>query len=91
MKLFMSTEKANKIYDILIDCGASADEDDRDSFVRYVTGKSPIEWRFMGHLGFGGKFHPQDMRIGMYCEDETRERAAIVKLANRLLKQLGEK
>jgi hypothetical protein len=46
------------------------------------------EYRFMGALGFGGKFWQQSMTVTCYPEDETPERRAIIERANAALADL---
>ncbi|WP_186214815.1 hypothetical protein [Burkholderia gladioli] len=83
----MDDHQANKIYDVLLMCGAAPD--DRQGFVQYaVVRDNPLEWRFGGKLGFGGKFHFHDRRIRCNREDETNKRLAIMAKANAALAQL---
>lgn len=63
----------------------------REDFIRYVTTPSPhpYEFRFMGSLGFGGKFHwtpTQGAWVSCYPEDADDIAKAIVEVCNRLLK-----
>lgn len=52
----------------------------------------PYEWRFMGALGFGGKFKADARggrwRVDCYAEDATPERLAMIERANARLDQL---
>jgi hypothetical protein len=50
----------------------------------------PLEYRFMGALGFGGKLHAQADRLSVSCyqEDETPERCAMIQAANARLADL---
>ena len=90
----MSPERANAIYDILAEY-AGAPEHGRVSFVYHAEeGRSPMEHRFCGHLGFGGKFRMNAGRIYVDYdpEDRTAERDAIVKATNEALAALdGDK
>lgn len=57
----MTEEFAHKVYDVLVEeCGARDDDSlDRDDFVYYQSRDTDFtiyEYRFMGALGFGGKF-----------------------------------
>ena len=40
------------------------------------------EWRFMGKLGFGGKYRSGTNRVDCYSEDETPERLDLIKQIN---------
>lgn len=83
----MDDHQANKIYDVLITCGA--DPDDRYAFVQYaVVRDKPLEWHFLGRLGFGGKFYFRDRRVRCNRKDETNERLSIMARANAELAQL---
>lgn len=86
----ISKENAEKIYEILV-ADAGARPDDMQEFVHHhAESKHPcFEWRFQGHLGFGGKFYSSDMwRIGCYREDDTPERNAIIAKVNQKLANL---
>lgn len=54
----MSEADANAVYDILVE-KAGASESDRGDFVYHQTDNFHYEYRFMGELGFGGKFRRQ--------------------------------
>ena len=89
----MNNELANQIYDILIDeCGASPEL--RKGFVQYLCDLDGYrkEWRFMGLLGFGGKFYAErngcGWRVDCYREDRTPERESVIGRANKLLNEL---
>lgn len=87
----MTEEQAHAIYTILAEeCGATDDHMgfDRDSFVRYMMSSDWWfkEWRFCGHLGFGGKCrvnsnHPVP-HVDYYPEDRSAKRDAMVDAAN---------
>jgi len=50
-----------------------------------------LEYRFMGHLGFGGKLWINSSSVPYvtcYMEDETAGRKALIAAANRELEQL---
>ncbi len=74
----LTTEQANAIYDLLIQhCGASSDDHDkraRWNFVQAHTREYVEEWRFIGALGFGGKFWNCNGRwyVTAYTEDVER-------------------
>lgn len=82
---------ANLFYDIIVEeCGAS--DRDRDDFVDYMTDDTgfPKEFRFQGHLGFGGKFYktPNRCYVSCYPEDQTPERQIMIARANRKIIEL---
>src|ERR1700743_1201522 len=63
--------------------------DDREGFVQALT-TDCREWRFIGALGFGGKFWRFDGRYAVNCypEDRTPARDAMIAKCNELLKVL---
>lgn len=87
--------QAQKAIEIINEeCRANIDERDVPAFIKYVTkGTSGIEWRFMGALGFGGKFrvnyynkpHPY---VDCYSEHMNEERRAMIDRANARLADL---
>jgi hypothetical protein len=91
--------EAHAVYDVLVrECGADDNADpprrgERSRFVRaFTSDRPPIEWRFQGALGFGGKLYPggygEPHRVGCYREDETPERRAMVERANEALREM---
>lgn len=86
----MSEAVLNRIYDILVKvCGAS--EGERDSFIFHQSQKNfPTEWRFIGTLGFGGKFWRGHSRIyvNCYAEHETPAARKTIEEANKQLAQV---
>lgn len=77
----MREKTANGVYDVLVaHCGAR--EASREDFVYTHTREFCIEYRFMGSLGFGGKFwrnhsfrpdgtYGEHWYVSNYREDET--------------------
>ena len=64
----MTEERANKVYDILVNIGG-ASEYMRDSFVYHhsdYTNGNCTEWRFMGKLGYGGKYRSNYNAVDCY-------------------------
>lgn len=45
------------------------------------------EWRFSGHLGFGGKYWSQRNDVTCYQEDMTEERRILIDKTNEKLKE----
>ena len=98
MRIPMTEEMANRVYDVLVEtCGAPDRKDswDRESFVRNHLGDDPAtEWRFQGLLGFGGKFwregYGTKWDVSYYSEDRTDERDKMVGEANKKLALLLE-
>lgn len=85
----MTKEKVNKIYDILVNVGGAI-EHYRDSFVYAHTSKDECtEWRFMGKLGYGGKYRSDTNSVDCYLEDETKERLEIIDEINKQLKEIN--
>lgn len=81
---------ADRAFDILVsEAGASGR--DREQFRRWFADPDGTEFRFGGHLGFGGKFWKdrRPWRVSCYPEDETPVRQAIVERVNRLLANLS--
>jgi hypothetical protein len=83
----MTTELANRAYDVLVEvCGAR--EDWRTEFVAYLTnGDDRHEYRFQGSLGFGGKLYQNrdGVYVTCYREDKTPERQQAILKANEIL------
>jgi hypothetical protein len=84
----MTKERANKVYDILVQLGGAA-PDMRDSFVyQHNDERAELicdEWRFQGRLGFGGKYRRKQNTVDYYREDETTERKKLAKQINSTL------
>lgn len=72
----VSNESAQKIYDLLV-ARAGANESNREEFVHYAMSdtKLPLEFRFQGDFGFGGKIYIDYDRwyLDYYHEDRTDE------------------
>jgi len=90
MVKLISKDKANKVYDLLVSIGG-ASEDERGSFVyhhcEYKYGCT--EWRFMGKLGFGGKYRSTWNGVTYYPEDETKNIITLKKILNEKLKNIN--
>lgn len=81
----MTEITANEIYDVLVgECGAP-DGDMRNNFIAVMTRpKETTEYRFIGDLGFGGKFRNMNERfyVDCYPEHVTAERNQMIDAAN---------
>jgi hypothetical protein len=91
----ISADKVSAIVTILTEeCGARFDASDSYAFGFYIGKSEHIEWRFMGALGFGGKFRHDGYHndgipyVDCYQEDGTAERRAMMERANQRLKAL---
>jgi hypothetical protein len=80
----------NRVYDLLVSIGG-ATESMRDSFIyHHARDKFPCdEFRFMGTLGFGGKYYRRENRVSCYREDETPLRRQIIERLNAELKKIS--
>lgn len=92
----MTEDIAHQIYDILAaHAGADAAPHSisRRQFITFMTRPTMIrEYRFVGNLGFGGKFHDDGhrWRVGCYREDDTPERDAIIERTNAALAEFRD-
>jgi hypothetical protein len=80
---------AEKVYTILVE-EAGATEGYRQSFVEYLGNCSMPEFRFIGTLGFGGKFYADGLKwyVACYREDQNADRNAAVDRINAKLTDL---
>lgn len=87
----ITEEKANKIWDILVN-HAGCNEKDRLEFISYFTdGKNDLkEYRCRGVLGWGGKVKCflDSVYVSFYSEDYTPEREVVKQKVNWLLREL---
>jgi hypothetical protein len=78
----MTTKDAffNRVYDVLVGyCGARGDLSSRASFVfAFCKERPPSEYRFMGALGFGGKFRFPGFTVDCYLEDSNPTSNAMI-------------
>lgn len=89
----ISQETASEIYDILVqECGAS--EHHREDFCMAQAEEPISEWRFMGALGFGGKFYRRtgDTKwyVDCYSEERTPAKRQMIETANERLEMFRE-
>lgn len=74
------------------ECGYKIDNHEVDNFLRNIM-EGCQEWRFMGALGFGGKFRNNGNNdntpyVDCYPESRTPERDTMIAKANERLAQL---
>lgn len=91
----IQTTAYNKVYDILVEeCGARDDDQRHDFVSTMINQPETTEFRFMGALGFGGKFWLgsgegcDPPRVTCYQEDETPARREMIAKANARLRKL---
>ncbi len=90
----MSAEFYVAVYDLLIATGNVRTDSMKHAFVAYFTEQGRPwqcrEWRFQGHLGFGGKFWRNDGRhyVSAYHEDITKERNRMIASLNTQIENL---
>lgn len=84
-EMYLST--LEKIYEVLVTLGG-ASPDMRESFLNNHLDDNCTEWRFGGHLGFGGKYRSRKNAVDCYPEDRTRERDALIGQINAALAQI---
>lgn len=89
----MNAALASRVYDVLVKhCGARDGEYDRADFMHAHRDGAEYpcrEYRFIGSLGFGGKFWSDYMTVSCYREDETTERLAAIESANIALAEMA--
>lgn len=83
----LTENQAIAVFNILVEhAGARADEQDQASFVLEFTKERPTsEYRFIGGLGFGGKFRFPRLTVDCYPEDETAALRGMVEKTNAAL------
>lgn len=88
----LTEAQAREAWAVLVaEAGASSDPNDEASFVHEFTGGKPgNEWRFIGTLGFGGKFRFPRLTVDCYPEDETPARRETINRTNTRLAALRE-
>lgn len=81
MKRSPEEVRLNRIYDVLVKLGG-AWPDSRYMFVRSHAEDNCKEWRFQGHLGFGGKYRSRTNSVDCYPEDMTPEKLRLIEQIN---------
>lgn len=94
MRKITPTEAGHAYYILVRHAGARPDPRQREAFV-YHTSRDDhpcTEYRFCGHLGFGGKFRNNGNRatpyVDCYREHENAERLAVMASTNAALADL---
>jgi hypothetical protein len=83
----------SEILRILVEeCGWQPSDNDRQMFTHHydTADHEPLEYRFMGKLGWGGKLHAQGNRLYVTCypEDYTQARLQMIAAADQRLAEL---
>ncbi len=80
-----------KVFDLLVLIGG-ANEDNRFEFIYAHTREKTVcvEYRFIGKLGFGGKYYSGSNRVSYYSEDHTAKREEIKNKLNLELAKLRD-
>ena len=79
----------NSVYDALVKIGG-ASESMRENFILcHQHNIGCEEYRFMGELGFGGKYWSRTNRVTCHSGDETPKRLAIIRELNDALAKLS--
>lgn len=87
--MILSHELADEVWTVLVEeCGAN--ENDRENFVFLTNIQDIAEYRFIGNLGFGGKFWSGKFIVSCYPEDSNEMREAAIQKANARLAALKE-
>jgi hypothetical protein len=89
----MTQEFWSNVWQVLVEeCGASEERGSGhgfDSFHHYMAESYDwYEFRFIGHLGFGGKFHRRwngDLYVSCYPEEMTPAKRKMIDRANERL------
>jgi hypothetical protein len=85
----VSSAVLDSVFDALVKIGG-AHESMREDFLHAHMDKYPCrEYRFMGDLGFGGKYWSKENRVSCYSEDETPKRLSIIHELNNVLATLS--
>ncbi len=83
----LTPEEAARVWSILV-VFAGARLSQTDMFMHHAVVNGVTEYRFIGKLGFGGKYY-SDNRVSCYPEDRTPERDEIIRITNEKLKALN--
>jgi len=91
---FLTADQANAVYDILVKhADENEDEYSREQFVYAQTTGFISEYRFMGGLGFGGKFRRRstgEWAVDCYSENLNPRTKALIKATNKALREYQE-
>jgi hypothetical protein len=81
----------NQVYDLLVAVGGANSRDRNDFMHSHAHSRQVNEYRFIGHLGFGGKYWRKTNTVNCYNEDETPERVALRQELNASLERLARR
>lgn len=87
----LTIDEAKAVYEVLVEhCGYTDRPHERAQFISNVTRGGFMEYRFIGAMGFGGKFWSSHHRwyVTLYREHETDDRIRRRDRANALLAAL---
>lgn len=84
----LTAAEAHAIFTVLVE-HAGASEDERHDFVHHQTAGPCTEYRFIGSLGFGGKFwRSSGWYVNTYPEQLTPAREQAISQTNTVLQEL---
>lgn len=89
----MTLLQAEAVWAVLIAvCDANQSDEARDDFLFHAQERGhPLEYRFQGSLGFGGKIYLENPPcVSCYSEDETSEGNRKIKNANAVLAAIAK-
>lgn len=77
------------VFNLLASIGGAPESMRGDFLFHHAQTATPCdEYRFQGHLGFGGKYRRKENRVTCYSEDETPQRLEIMRRLNAELAKL---
>lgn len=79
----------NRVFDLLVAIGGASESMREDFVYHHARSDEPCdEYRFQGHLGFGGKYRRKTNTVDCYSEDESAQRHEIIRRLNAELAKL---
>ena len=87
--MLTTLDEFNKVYDLLVSIGGASESYRQNFIYHHARSSEPCdEYRFMGKLGYGGKYRRKTNKVDCYSEDETPKRRAIIEQLNAELAKL---